>query len=248
MCDALRKLVGTLVFLCGAFGIMLMPGGCTFQPIQATYFQVANLTPGTIAWSIPATFSPPAIATRSTDNWQNTGTLPQLAIQNLTGPPIYIEAIEIFRDGGGEPASYSIPIKLQATGVGAKTGPIDAGSVNNLIFSIPDISGAGGITDATRPPDTVNVPAAGGVSVRGIVLWRNSLGQRNYRGGTTFDASCFCYPPLVDDAGNIQATAAGVPLQDENTPTLVTANVAPEVTNHSVRISFNATYKVGAGN
>lgn len=192
--------------------------GNTFPLTGATWFQVRQISPGIIAMSTPATASD-TVAT-----WTPSVTMPRLAIQNLTGPAVFVEGVLAFNADGSTTAAF--PVKQQVAGFGPQEGPIGADTVvNNLFIDVPvDLGeverfrqeqlGPGG----TAPPGRFT-------SFNAVVLWKNAVGQDNFRAGQ-FDPICFCYSadPTLKQAGS---------------------EIIP--TSNRVTVSYNVTFTIGTG-
>jgi hypothetical protein len=255
--DRLSAIVAIGVFLVGMAALAI--AGCTNPFIQTTTFDWDMTSRGTIAWSIQATGGANA--------WGVTITRPVMAIRNLQGPPIYVEGYYtwLFSNNDDSLATYSFPIKASVAGVvsaaGGGGGGGGGGSTGgNLTWSIGEPVSIFGFIQATRPPGNLVVPAGTTLGLGSVVLWRNSVGQSNFRGGTRFDSACFCYPAVIDPDTGLPTFAQNtginfvtgatfstqVVIREDPVP-LRTNGIFPEVNLDQNGIEWDVTYRVGGG-
>lgn len=208
--NALRALgkrvlaIGLLAIALAAFGQVL--AGCAgnqFPLMQTTYFDLRQVTPGEIRYVANATGSAAAFV--------HVGTTPaQLEITNVRGPTIWVEGL-LVPNPNGDP--NAIPIKKQVGSEG-------------LVFGVPDpleFAAAAKPTDAMIGPPPEGAPPPDRVfSAAVVVLWKNAMGQDNYRPGE-FDPGCLCYAAL---------------------PTLRMAGTEVIPSFERQTVTFNATYRV----
>lgn len=193
--------------------------GNSFPLTGATFFQVRQVTQGAIAMTTGSTASPPVVFSPAI-------TMPQLAIQNLTGPSIFVEGVLLFADNLNATPSSAFPIKQQIAGTGPQTGPTSADQMlSNLVFAVPDDLGfSNGFR--TEPLGAGNtLPPNRAASYFAVVLWKNAFGQDNFRPGV-FDPVCFCYTTL---------------------PTLKVAGAEIIPSSNRAHVSYSVTFSVGSG-
>lgn len=197
--------------------------GNMFPLTGATFFQVRQIAGGTLAFSTPAT------ASEVTADFTAAITMPRLAIQNLTGPPIFVEGVLLFGDNLDASPSSAIPVKQQIAGSTApasQRGPSSDDQItNNLVINISDDLGFASALRTTPLGPKGTMPASRFQSFFAVLLWKNALGQDNFRPGV-FDPVCFCYTTL---------------------PTLKTAGVEIISASNRAMVSYSVSFTVGSG-
>ncbi|MBM3268766.1 MAG: hypothetical protein FJZ01_14085 [Candidatus Sericytochromatia bacterium] len=146
---------------------------------------------GSITWTTESTQSPffwfPAYAPT------------RMKLSNIRGSMMYIEGVQVFQTNSTATQSVTFPLRVFLCGVDGESGTGGNSCATEYSFTIPSMVDKFAIRGA--PGNAVPGSAATEPKVYAFdvaLLWRNSLGQRNYINGN-FDTNCLCYPTQADE-------------------------------------------------
>ncbi|MBI6545338.1 MAG: hypothetical protein HY692_01000 [Cyanobacteria bacterium NC_groundwater_1444_Ag_S-0.65um_54_12] len=173
---------GTLRCYLGAWLLLLGAPACSNPMIATTSFDLVLENKPGIVWS--ASGKAPFVI------WTAAYTPPAFGIRNLQGPPITIEAIQIFTGDRDTPDTFALKSE----------------TASGSLFTLGGFAAVYNLVDDSRPnpgdtiPFPINVATGSTPPLNGrilgyqaVVLWKNRYGQANFTGGVFDSQFCFCY-------------------------------------------------------